>query len=140
KKAGFSAMASLAGFLHDMGKNTEAFHTYIREAVLESNVSSEKIDHSTAGAKYLYDTYYVKQLKTKDDIESNLVIEIVGMVILSHHSGLQNFVQVDGKLSDYFRRVCEKELPYYEEVKDNFLRIKGNKEYVDILYNKSLQE
>lgn len=140
EKAGFSAMASLAGFLHDMGKHTHAFSIYIEKAVLESKISSKKIDHSTAGAKYLYEAYYVQEIKTMEELEKNLVIEMVGMAILSHHSGLQNFIQVDGRLSDYFRRVCEKELPYYREVKENFLKEPGNKEHVEQLYQASLQE
>src|SRR5699024_8037288 len=82
-----AAHAELAGFLHDMGKYTEAFTIYIRNAVLYDYVSSAKIDHSTAGAKYLYENYYGK------DPLQNLVIETVGMAILSHHSGLQNFIQ-----------------------------------------------
>src|SRR5699024_597856 len=75
-----AAHTELAGLLHDMGKYTEAFTTYIRNAVLYDDVASIKIDHSTAGAKYLYENYYGK------DPLQNLVIETVGMAILSHHS------------------------------------------------------
>lgn len=94
-----AAHAELAGFLHDMGKFTLHFTTYLKNAVLKNKVASKKIDHSTAGAKYLYDKYYGKN-KIRD-----YVIETVGMAILSHHSGLQNFTQLDLKQSDYIRRV-----------------------------------
>ena len=140
KKAGFGAMAELAGFLHDMGKNTKAFRTYIESAVKETGETLERIDHSTAGAKYLYERYYEESPKTAADIMTNLVVEMVGMVILSHHSGLQNFVQTDGSQSDFFRRVCRADLPYYEEVCTEFLSINGNEEKVDKLYKESLKE
>ncbi|MFD1929809.1 CRISPR-associated helicase Cas3' [Sporosarcina siberiensis] len=140
KKTGFSAMAELSGFLHDMGKNTKAFSTYIEDAVKETGEPLERIDHSTAGAKYLYETYYVDVPKTESDKVSNIVVEVVGMVILSHHSGLQNFIQPDGSRSDFFRRVCREDLPYYEEVQKKFLSISGNKEKVGSLYYASLGE
>src|SRR5690625_642909 len=55
---GFGAHAELAGFLHDMGKFTINFSEYIENAVIHQIVSSSKIDHSTAGAKYLYERFY----------------------------------------------------------------------------------
>ncbi|MBE1553056.1 CRISPR-associated helicase Cas3' [Sporosarcina limicola] len=140
EKAGFSSMAELSGFLHDMGKNTKAFSTYIENAVKETGESLERIDHSTAGAKYLYETYYVEVPKTQPDVVSNFVVEIVGMVILSHHSGLQNFIQPDGSQSDFFRRVCREDLPYYGEVQKEFFSISGNKEKVEKLFEASLEE
>lgn len=140
RKAGFKSIATLAGFLHDMGKSTEAFRTYIQRAVQGSDLPLERIDHSTAGAKYLYERYYVQAPKNSEDILSNLTVEVIGMVILSHHSGLQNFIQPDGKVSDFFRRVCLKDLPYYEEVKHNFFHIPGSTATVHELYDASLEE
>lgn len=140
KKAGFQSMAQLSGLLHDMGKNTQAFSTYIENAVKETGEPLEKIDHSTAGAKYLFENYYVDVPKTEEDAIANFVVEIVGMVILSHHSGLQNFVQPDGSQSDFFRRVCREDLPYFEEVQNEFLRNQGNKEQVNALFKSSLEE
>ncbi|WP_342514136.1 CRISPR-associated helicase Cas3' [Sporosarcina sp. FSL K6-1522] len=140
KKAGFAAMAELSGFLHDMGKNTKAFSTYIKNAVKEMGEPLERIDHSTAGAKYLYEAYYVDEPKTQEEAISNMVVEIVGMVILSHHSGLQNFIQTDGSQSDFFRRVCKEDLPYYEEVQEEFLGILSNKEKVEELFKAANEE
>lgn len=138
KKVGFSAMAELAGFLHDMGKNSEAFRVYIVNAVKETGEPLERIDHSTAGAKFLYETYYNENPSGLDEVIANITIEIIGMVILSHHSGLQNFIQTDGSQSDYFRRVLREDLPYYEEV--NFLAEIDNKQRVDELFNYACKE
>lgn len=128
------AHAELSGFLHDMGKYTAAFTTYLKKAVLFEEVANKKIDHSSAGAKYLYDNYY-----GKDPIQ-NIVVETVGMAILSHHSGLQNFVQTDLSKSDYLRRVTNAELPYYQEVVQNFESIKRNVDKVRNLMEEAKQE
>src|SRR5699024_6361471 len=114
------AHSELSGFMHDMGKYTEAFTAYLKNAVLFDDVATQKIDHSTAGAKYLYDYYY------GIDPAQNIVVEIVGMAILSHHSGLQNFVQPDLSPSDFIRRVTNVDLPNYQEVVHNFESVKGN--------------
>lgn len=128
------AHAELAGLLHDMGKFTRHFTTYLKNAVFEQDVAGKKIDHSTAGAKYLYDNYY------GENALQNYVIETVGMAILSHHSGLQNFVQLDFKPSDYIRRVTNEELPHYDEVVRNFESIEGNAERVKVLIEEATNE
>lgn len=140
EKAGFSSTAELAGLLHDMGKNTKAFSVYIENAVKETGAPLERIDHSTAGAKYLYETYFYERPKNTEELASNLTVEIVGMTILSHHSGLQNFMQVDGSESDFFRRVCREDLPYYEEVCEEFLSIPGNEKKVEVLFEAACKE
>lgn len=128
---GFGAHAELAGLLHDMGKYTQAFTNYITDAVYHQKVSTTKIDHSTAGAKYLYERHY----KTHP-----YVAEIIGMAVLAHHSGLQNFIQLDLAPSDYIRRVVNKELPYYNEVKANFEAVSDNVARVDALFTEAIEE
>lgn len=131
---GFGAHAELAGLLHDMGKFTTKFTEYLEKVVIEQETISRKIDHSTAGAKYLYENFY------DGNPYQQFVVEIIGMAILSHHSGLQNFVQDDVTTSDYIRRVVEKDLPFYEEVKKNFEAIAGNKERVENLLEEAVEE
>src|SRR5690625_592723 len=131
---GFGAHAELAGFLHDMGKLTIHFTEYIRKAVIHGEIAGSKIDHSTAGAKYLYENFY------EGPIYQRFVVEIVGMAILSHHSGLRNFVQVNLDTSDYIKRVVEKDLAYYEEVKENFEVVAGNRKRVEELLKEATEE
>ena len=130
-----SSIAELAGFLHDMGKYTSAFTHYLQSVVLKGERIRPHIDHSTAGAKYLYENFWDTQ-----DMLQCYVVEIVGMAILSHHSGLQNFLATDGSIGDYMRRVDEKDLPYYEEVVQNFESYEGNKERVIKLMKQSKAE
>lgn len=134
EKVGLGAHAELSGLLHDMGKYTQAFTTYLTNAVLHNEVATTKIDHSTAGAKYLFERFH-----GKNDLQ-NFVVETIGMAILSHHSGLQNFIQPDGSLSDYLRRVANKELPFYEDVVTNFEAVKGNRERVEQLMAEAVGE
>lgn len=134
EKAGLGAHAELAGLLHDMGKFTEHFTKYLRDAVLENIIAAHKIDHSTAGAKYLYERFRNKH-PLKD-----YVVETVGMAVLSHHSGMQNFQQPDLKPSDYIRRVADKELPFYDEVVKNFELVEGNRERVERLVEEAAEE
>ena len=134
EKVNLGAHAELAGFLHDMGKFTIHFTEYLKSAVIDKIIMNKKIDHSTAGAKYLYDNYYGKNRV------QNYVIETVGMAILSHHSGMQNFIQPNLSQSDYLRRVTNVELPYYDEVVKNFESISGNTEKIEKLIEESKQE
>ncbi|WP_251662069.1 CRISPR-associated helicase Cas3' [Sporosarcina aquimarina] len=134
QEARFGALAEISGFLHDMGKFTIHFTDYLKDAVIDKKIAKEKIDHSTAGAKYLYERFY------NGDLLQKLVVETAGMAILSHHSGMQNFVQPDLKPSDYIRRITNKTLPFYEEVVHNFENIAGNKEKVTVLVNEAKVE
>lgn len=131
---GLGAHAELSGFLHDMGKFTKNFTVYLKNAVVENKVAGEKIDHSSAGAKYLYESYMGK------DLLQDYVVETIGMAVLSHHSGMQNFIQPDLKPSDYVRRVTNEKLPYYDEVVHNFERIEGNMERVERLVKEAKEE
>ena len=47
---GFMAFGHLIGLIHDMGKASDAWQTY-----LDKDSSNEKIDHSTAGAYWIWE-------------------------------------------------------------------------------------
>src|SRR5690625_3724182 len=117
-----------------MGKFTKKITKYLKDAVIHGKVAKRKIDHSTAGAKYLYENYY-----HGNDYQKS-VVEIVAMAILSHHSDLRNFVQIDMGTSDYIKRVVEKDLDNYEEVKRNFEAEEDNKDRVEKLLNEAIGE
>ncbi|UOR13572.1 CRISPR-associated helicase Cas3' [Halobacillus amylolyticus] len=116
-KIGVGNVASIAGLLHDVGKNSPAFRDYILEAVQNPNHPPKRgsVDHSTAGGKLLYEKFH------NDDqpISRQLIAEILGNVIISHHSGLQDFLSPDLS-SDYLRRVKEKVIDDFRGMVEEF--------------------
>lgn len=117
KKLGVKHMAGLAGMLHDLGKYSNEFSSYILSAVYNPDHAPRRgsVDHSTAGGKLLYDFFHNKE----DNIMKKLLAEIVGNVIISHHSYLHDFLSPD-ITSPFLKRVGEKELPEFAETKEMF--------------------
>lgn len=107
KKMGLENLAKLAGLLHDLGKISDQFSLYIKEAHA-NKVNPPKrgsVDHSTLGGQFLYDTYW-KTAKTNSQL---LTIEIVSNAIVSHHGYLQDYLS-DNLDSRFLKRI-EKQAP-----------------------------
>lgn len=118
EKLGVKHLAGLAGMLHDLGKYTDEFKEYILEAVNNPDARPKRgsVDHSTAGGKLLYDLFHSDG---KINPYKAIAVEVVGNAIISHHSYLQDFLSPDLD-SNYLKRVQDKELPEFSEVKRNF--------------------
>ncbi|MTD42088.1 CRISPR-associated helicase Cas3' [Erwinia sp. CPCC 100877] len=120
KKLGLEKTCYLAGLLHDLGKYSDEFQDYIKQAAIDpTSVIRGSVDHSTSGGKLLYD--YCHQ-SSNNEIQQ-LLAEIVGNAIISHHSGkgLRDYLTAEGEIrSVYLERVAEKKLEDYEVVKDRF--------------------
>lgn len=136
EKIGVKHIAGLAGMLHDLGKYTEEFRNYILEAVNSPDSPPKRgsVDHSTAGGKLLYDL-----LHTPNDVYKTLLAEIVGNAIISHHSYLQDFLNVDLE-SNYLRRVRDKELDNFKETKYYFFKHVINEVDLNTYIEKAKQE
>lgn len=97
-------VGELLGLLHDFGKYSQAFQKYILSAVgiinvdeddyVDSKAQKGKIDHSTAGAQWLFQAlkpivkqYYPDHL-TEESKLATAVMQIMALCIASHHSGL----------------------------------------------------
>ncbi|MBL4951678.1 CRISPR-associated helicase Cas3' [Neobacillus sp. YIM B02564] len=116
-KIGVQYLAGLSGLLHDLGKNTKKFKNYIQDAIANPDNPPPKgsVDHSTAGGRLLYQKFYNKQTNSIE----NLAVEWMAMSIISHHSGLRDFLTPDLS-SDFLRRVMEKEIPEFENAVASF--------------------
>lgn len=102
KKIGAQDMGELLGLLHDFGKYSQRFQTYIQSAtgLLDQDVDEEyvdavalkgKIDHSSAGAQLIWNNFrrYGRQ--------GELVGQILALCLASHHSGLIDCLKPDGE-------------------------------------------
>lgn len=93
----------LIGLMHDFGKYSAAFQAYLLSATGRLNPDSEdfvdavalkgKVDHSSAGAQWVYDA--LKDFGTKE--QGSLCGQILAVCIASHHSGLIDCLDLDGK-------------------------------------------
>lgn len=104
-KIGAKHLAGLAGLLHDVGKNTNGFKTYIELAAANPDAPPRRgsVDHATAGGRLLYRRYHRKAVTYKD----KLAAEWIGDCIISHHQGLRDYLDPDAT-SPFLERVALK--------------------------------
>lgn len=100
QKLNLGSHGELIGLLHDLGKYSNAFQTYIQSAVglLNQDEDEEfvdaaglkgKIDHSTAGAQLVW------QSLSKQGQLGAIAGQIFSLCIASHHSGLIDCLSSD---------------------------------------------
>ena len=99
----------ILGFLHDIGKYSSQFQNYIQSAtgILNPDIDNEyidaatmkgKIDHSTAGAQWIWQRYknYGNQ--------GELVGQILSICLASHHGGLLDCLHPSGQ-NGFIKRI-----------------------------------
>lgn len=102
-KLGLPSAGLLIGLLHDFGKYSQQFQVYIQSATGVINPDEDnyvdakglkgKIDHSTAGAQWVY--HQLKNYGAKG--QGELCAQILALCIASHHSGLIDCLSPDGE-------------------------------------------
>lgn len=106
-KLGLGSHGELIGLVHDLGKYSHAFQSYILSAedLLDQDVDEDyvdhralkgKIDHSTAGAQLIWDHL------SKLDKRALVVGQLLALCVASHHSGLIDCLEPAG--TDSFTR------------------------------------
>ena len=101
EKIGLGKAGELLGLLHDLGKYSFAFQNYIGSATglinqdedeyVDSQGLKGKIDHSTAGAQYIWNLAKDKRL------QEQIAVQLLALCVASHHSGLIDCLNVDGE-------------------------------------------
>jgi len=110
KKIGLKDLGNLIGMLHDLGKASKEFDTYIKSAVglidpdqdeyVDAAERKGKVDHSSAGAQTIF-----RKLSDKGT-EGILTAQFLSICIASHHSGMIDCLLPDGH--NNFQRRMEK--------------------------------
>jgi len=118
-KVRLSSLGELMGLLHDWGKYSVLFQSYIKSAqgkiepedeeYIDAVKAKGKIDHSTAGAQYLW--------ARKDGSPSRqLASELLALCVASHHSGLIDCLSAVGDDTIGKRMSKSEEKAHYREV------------------------
>jgi CRISPR-associated endonuclease/helicase Cas3 len=122
-KIGLSNQGELMGLLHDLGKYSNEFQSYIRSAVglvnpdeddyVDAEGKKGKIDHSTAGAQFI-------QKKLSHSAEFGpIAAQFMALGLVSHHSGLIDCISADGKYVYGARIKKREECSHLEEALEN---------------------
>jgi CRISPR-associated endonuclease/helicase Cas3 len=103
----------LIGLLHDLGKYSHEFQTYLQSATgilnpdededyVDAQQKKGKVDHSTAGAQQVW-----RELSKQGPV-GPIVAQILSLCVASHHSGLIDCLStnpVDGVQDNFSRRM-----------------------------------
>lgn len=126
KKIGQEKAGKLIGLLHDFGKYSQVFQVYIKSAVglidsgdekyVDAKSLKGKVDHSTAGAQWLFNELLQlisTQYPDRNSEQAQLaftVIQALAQCIASHHGGLIDSLESANSKGFYHRikKECEK--------------------------------
>ena len=129
---GLEAAARLAGIMHDSGKMTEAFRTYIVKAAAGESVKRGSVNHTFAGVQYLLRSYH-----NCKDAFALLTSELLAYAVGAHH-GQFDVVDVEGQSGFEHRLDCITN--NYEEAVDHFLTQCASKKDLDFLFELAVEE
>lgn len=130
KTCGMEYLAGLAALIHDMGKGSKLFLKYIQCVSGGQSWNRAKVNHSSAGARWIAEHYPGKTAFEK------LTTEMIAWSVMSHH-GVQDIVSIDG-VAQYDQRIRPDQEICYEEVVRNFFRECDMN--MDVLYQKAALE
>lgn len=141
-KIGLPLSGELIGLVHDLGKYSQAFQTYIRDSLkfdnykdlgLDEDEEAEllmkgkptrgSVDHSTAGAIFLYNKFKDRP-KKNNAAQGALLADILFICVASHHSGLVNVVDKEGQPYLYNRKTKPKDKVHFQEALSNAINNK----------------
>lgn len=132
ENVGLGNIAYLAGMLHDIGKLTDVFNSYIEKAVTGEYVKKGSVNHTFAGVKLILDKFH----GSKPEGLADITCEIIAFAIGAHH-GL--FDCLDDVRNGFIYRQ-EKDDIFYDEVCRNLFPAFISEDTLIELFNKSVEE
>lgn len=135
-KQRLESACGLVGLLHDMGKLTKTFDQYIFYSFNHPEDFSLKgtVDHSTAGAKYIFQNFYCGER----DPYRKLTAQVIALVICSHHGGIMDCLDLSG-IDKFTKRMEKSKDLHYEEAVENFMQEFSARE-IENLFDLSVKE
>lgn len=132
--AGLGKTAYFAGILHDMGKYTDEFQSYLQNAVEGNSVKRGSVNHTFAGARFLLENYHPE---LDADPITCLTSEILSFAVGSHH-GLFDCVDENGKDGLEYR--LTRETYDYQQAVERFMENCLERQEVDFLFQAARKE
>ena len=135
-KISLAATGKLIGILHDMGKETKIFDCYIHYSSMNPNDKSLRgsINHSTAGAKFIYDNFF----NTTDQYQK-LTAQLISICICSHHGGLIDCLDLKG-IDIFTNKMSTDKDIFYDEALFNYMSECLKMPQINDLFNKAKEE
>ena len=130
EKLGLSSLAELIGLLHDLGKGTEDFQSYLREN------GSKHPNHAGLGALYVKRRWWLPGVPYKKEQPA---AQLISLCIYGHHSGLPDCLDHSGR-SPFLNGLQEQPENYYTEAVANFYAEVASAEELDRLYTEACEE
>lgn len=132
---GLTFLGKLTGLLHDLGKYTMLFRTYIEKAANGEPVRKGSVNHTFAGVIFVLERYQAQA----QNIYWKLTRELAAYAIGAHH-GLFDCIGENGE--DGFARRLQKDRAelHYQEAVANFLKECAPAEEIDRYFTAAVQE
>ena len=135
-KLGLADTAYLAGLLHDAGKCTDKFRSYIEKASRGENVYRGSVIHTFAAVRFLLNTYHSSSASVADLIK-DATAEILSSAIGGHH-GLFDCFDEDKNCG--FTHRINKQPDYDDIAMKGFFEEVSDRSCIDRLFSSSAKE
>lgn len=127
---GLASLGYLIGYLHDMGKYTDTFKSYIERSANGEAVVRGSVNHTFCGVIYIMERYHLMKVQSI----STLTAEIIAFAIGSHH-GEFDCVNLDGESGFEYRLSKDRNEIHYDEAVKNYLQCCVDEEEIDRLFS-----
>jgi CRISPR-associated endonuclease/helicase Cas3 len=135
KRVGLASAGYLAGLIHDMGKFTELFCTYIKRVAAGQQVARGSVNHTFAAVIFLLERYHGETRLTERDV----ACEILAFAAGAHH-GQFDCIDPSGKSGFIHRLAADRTEIKYEEAKVHFITECAGYEELDRLFETACTE
>lgn len=132
---GGASILKLICLLHDMGKNTANSNEYQHTVGLGNQWSGDKPIHSHAGAKLIYERYFMAE--TENPNYAKLLSELAESVIMSHHGMFDCLkpASAAGEFNGLIQKINNDRYDFEEARELLFAQIVSPEELSDIFQN-----